>query len=133
VSPQFQATGKIHTIRVDGARLGGWDDFHSEFARAFGFPDFYGRNMDAWVDCMTRLDEPFSVFQIDQGDLVMLEVEHSDEFQREHPALSAALYECAAFVNGRRVEIGEPPILLLSSYLSPTLPAAGKGEEASRA
>jgi RNAse (barnase) inhibitor barstar len=22
----------------------------------FGFPDFYGRNMDAWIDCMTDID-----------------------------------------------------------------------------
>jgi RNAse (barnase) inhibitor barstar len=45
-------------VRIDGTRLQSWDAFHSAFASAFGFPDFYGRNMDAWIDCMTSLDSP---------------------------------------------------------------------------
>ncbi|MDZ4753789.1 MAG: barstar family protein [Phycisphaerae bacterium] len=28
------------------------------FAETFGFPGFYGRNMNAWNDCMTFLDGP---------------------------------------------------------------------------
>jgi len=40
-------------VRVDATHIRDWDNFHDVFADAFGFPDFYGRNMDAWVDCMT--------------------------------------------------------------------------------
>jgi len=30
-----------------------WASFHDVFMHTLGFPDFYGRNMDAWIDCMT--------------------------------------------------------------------------------
>ena len=35
-------------IHIDTARIKDWDSFHNVFAEAFGFPGFYGRNMDAW-------------------------------------------------------------------------------------
>jgi RNAse (barnase) inhibitor barstar len=33
-----------------------WTSFHDVFQHTLGFPDFYGRNMDAWIDCMTCVD-----------------------------------------------------------------------------
>ena len=40
-------------INVNGAAIVDWDSFHDEFQRAFRFFDGYGRNGDAWIDCMT--------------------------------------------------------------------------------
>ena len=45
-------------VEVDTADIHDWDSFHAVFSDAFGFPNFYGRNMDAWVDCLTYLDDP---------------------------------------------------------------------------
>ena len=45
-------------VIIDTARINDWDSFHTIFAEAFGFPGFYGRNMDAWIDCLTSLDTP---------------------------------------------------------------------------
>ena len=33
-----------------------WASFHDVFQHILGFPDFYGRNMNAWIDCMTSVD-----------------------------------------------------------------------------
>jgi hypothetical protein len=44
-------------VRVDGRRFL-TEDFHDIFNEAFGFPAFYGRNMNAWIDCLTSLDAP---------------------------------------------------------------------------
>ncbi|MGC8001097.1 barstar family protein, partial [Salmonella enterica] len=41
------------TVQLAGDRITDWDSFHTESAAAFGFPDFYGRSMDAWVDCLS--------------------------------------------------------------------------------
>ena len=30
-----------------------WERFHDFFANTFEFPGYYGRNMDAWNDCMS--------------------------------------------------------------------------------
>ncbi len=35
-------------VRIDTNRIVDWNSFHDVFAEAFGFPDFYGRNMNAW-------------------------------------------------------------------------------------
>lgn len=49
-------TGPV--VRIDGDRIVDWPSFHGVFAEAFGFPDFYSQNMDAWIDCLGYLDEP---------------------------------------------------------------------------
>ena len=51
-------------VRLDGSRLRTWDGFHDAFASAFGFPGFYGRNMNAWIDCMSYLDDPDTTLDI---------------------------------------------------------------------
>jgi hypothetical protein len=79
-----------------------WDSFHVEFARVFGFPDFYGRNMDAWVDCITSLDAPddgMSSIHCEGGTVMTLELENVKEFEYYCPEEYKALIECSAFVN----------------------------------
>jgi hypothetical protein len=46
----------VITIAAD--QITDWDSFHSVFQATLGFPEFYGRNMDAWIDCMTYVDDP---------------------------------------------------------------------------
>ncbi len=45
-------------VRIDCDRIIDWESLHDVFAEALGFPGFYGRNMNAWVDCLTSLDAP---------------------------------------------------------------------------
>jgi hypothetical protein len=104
-------------VPVDCARIRDWPSFHDEFKAAFGFPDFYGRSMDAWVDCMTSLDQPsdgMSRVHAEAGSVVTLQLDHVTPFRDQHPDLYAAIVECSAFVNWRRLKVGEPPVLSLS-------------------
>ena len=90
--------------------------FHAVFQEVFGFPEFYGRNMDAWNDCMTYLDDPdsgMSSVTVAKGGLVIIRVENASALKKRCPELYDALVECAAFVNYRRVDVGESPILAL--------------------
>src|SRR5262245_50244144 len=103
-------------VRVDGAQLRDWDSFHDVFASAFGFPEFYGRNMNAWIDCMTSLDAPEHGMTSVHGspsDPIVLQLDNANAVPKE---IFDALVNCAAFVNWRRLEIGSPPILMLSFY-----------------
>lgn len=102
----------IRTLRFDGRQLADWPAFHDAFSRALGFPDFYGRNQDAWIDCMTRLDAPgFNARGLDPGDILLVQIESAGA----DPAILTALLEMSAFVNHRRLQTGEAPILILSS------------------
>ena len=101
-------------VRVNAAEIQDWSSFHAVFQRVFGFPDFYGHNLDAWIDCMTSLDAPedgLSRVSVSPGEMLLLRIDQADEFQKRCPAQYAALLDGSAFVNRRRVEVGEAPIL----------------------
>jgi RNAse (barnase) inhibitor barstar len=106
----------IRSVEVDAARIQDWDTLHAVFADAFGFPDFYGRNLDAWIDCMTHLDEDFNDVRVAEGDLVLLHLANADSLKAAGPEILAAIFEMAAFVNYRRGEAGLSPILVLSCH-----------------
>jgi RNAse (barnase) inhibitor barstar len=106
-------------VRIDGRRITDWNTFHSVFSDAFGFPSFYGRNMDAWIDCMTYLDDPDAGMSSVHGttcDPVVLQIDHIDDVHQCDSAMYERIVDCSAFVNWRRIEKGDPPILLLSYY-----------------
>ncbi len=106
-------------VQIDGSKVSGWDSFHDLFAEVFGFPGFYGRNMNAWNDCMTYLDAPeesLSSVHVARGDVVVLCISGATELKERCPEIYDALVECSAFVNWRRIEKGEPAVLALSFY-----------------
>ncbi len=109
-------------VRLDTRRITDWNSFHDVFQEAFGFPSFYGRNMNAWIDCMTSLDTPedgLTSIPAKPGEVIVLQLEHVDDFCRRCPEQYAAIIECAAFVNWRRIDIGEPAVLALSFDKTP--------------
>jgi len=95
--------------RVDGKSLADWEKFHDFFAKTFDFPAYYGRNMDAWNDCM-------SDYCYSKG-LVSLHVDNAAEFKALNPAAFAALVECSAFINWRATDKGGDPLIVLSFYV----------------
>jgi hypothetical protein len=98
---------------LNAARITDWDSFHTESARAFGFPDFYGRNMDAWIDCLTGLDDGMSRFNLAEDETLTIAVSGAQDFARRCPEIAFALAEAVAFVNRRNVEVGAPARLSL--------------------
>ncbi|MCE3289344.1 MAG: barnase inhibitor [Caulobacter sp.] len=112
---------KVVVIPTDLIR--NWDTFHDVFARILGFPNFYGRNMNAWIDCLTSADAPedaMTTQAVGPGELLTLQLNDAADFARRCPEQYEALLECTAFVNYRRVEVGEPPVLslLLAGYFN---------------
>lgn len=108
-------------VKIDTRRIRDWQTFHDLFAEVFGFPEFYGRNMNAWIDCMTWLDDPtaeMTTVHAESGGVVVLNLEHVNEFASRCPEQYAAIIECAAFVNYRKIEIGEAAVLALSFFKS---------------
>lgn len=104
-------------VVIDGNRITDWESFHSVFSEALGFPTFYGRNLDAWIDCMTSLDDPtanMTSIHVAPGEIVALCVAEISDLRKRMPEIYDALIECTAFVNHRRVERGDSAILALS-------------------
>ena len=107
----------MNIVEVDTSKIHDWESFHAVFSEAFGFPDFYGRNMDAWIDCLTYLDDPaagMTRVHALSGGVVTLKLLGITEFAVRCPEQYDALIECAAFVNWRLVESGHAPVLSLA-------------------
>jgi hypothetical protein len=53
-----------------------------------------------------------------KGDLLTLRIDDAPDFKRRCPEQYEALIECIAFVNYRRMEVGEKPVLavMLNGY-----------------
>ena len=97
-------------VSLDCNRISDWRSFHEEFANAFGFPAFYGKNMNAWIDCMTDVDDPvagMSTIHCDRGSVLVLELLNVKTFRQRYPELYEAVIDGVAFVNWRRLEIGD--------------------------
>lgn len=107
-------------LRIDANLISDEESFHKVFSEAFGFPDFYGRNMNAWIDCMGYLDDPageMSSVHLAPGQTLGLVIENSRSLKQRCPAIFDALVECAAIVNWRCSEEGESPLLALAMDL----------------
>src|ERR1044072_7069871 len=104
--PHRMAGGCV--VPIDSDRITDWDSFHEVMSEAFAFPDWYGCNMDAWIDLMTCLDEDRAttgVF-VEAGEIVTLDLRNAGSFHERCPDIYDALIECSAFVNWRRMEAG---------------------------
>lgn len=104
-------------VRIDARRLTDAAGLHAAVAEAFGFPATAGKNLDALVDCLTELDNPkaaMSRVHVFPGQVVTLALEHTDPRNKPQAAQAKALVDAAAFVNWRRLERGQPPVLALA-------------------
>ena len=106
-------------IKVPVEKIYDWESFHRVFADIFGFPDFYGANMDAWIDCMTSIDKPedrMSKIHVEKGEMLVLDLGECTDFANKCPEQYEALLDSVAFVNYSRIEAGEAPVLSLSFW-----------------
>jgi len=97
---------EIKKYHFDANQITDWESFHDLFATTCGFPGYYGRNMDAWIDCTTDMasEDVLVVFEV--SNMGSLKTRCHDQF--------LAIVECSAFVNHRLLECGETPGLILS-------------------
>ena len=100
-------------VRLCGATIRDWDAFHDQSAAAFGFPAFYGRNMNAWIDCLTyvRDGDGMSRFTLGPNEALVIEVLDTEAFNRQAPEVFDAFVACTAFVNQRHASANEIPAL----------------------
>jgi hypothetical protein len=103
------------TVRLDAARIADWDSFHAESKREFGFPDYYGSTLDAWVDCLSYLrdGEGMTRFALGEDEVLTIEIQNSAQLKQGNPELLEELAFCIGGINERYEDYGEKPALKL--------------------
>lgn len=85
--------------------------FHAVCQRVFGFPDIYAHTMDAWVDCLSCLDDPsaeMSSLTLAPGELLLIVVPDTANLKQE---IFDDLIDGAIEVNARFVRRGKSPLI----------------------
>lgn len=110
-------------IRIDTAAIVDGPSFHAVWQSALGFPDFYGANLDAWIDCLSYLREEDAAgmarVHLAPDEMLIVELTDAESWRRRLPELSEALWDCTTFVNRRYTELGEPPAIALVPIAMP--------------
>lgn len=102
-------------IAIPTNKIVDWESFHTVFAETLGFPGYYGRNMDAWIDCLTYADSNMAMtsISVNPDELLILRLDEAADFLVRCPEQYSALIRCTAFVNYRRIEVGDEPVVAL--------------------
>ena len=103
------------SAELNGASILGWDTFHSECQQAFGFPDTYGKTMDAWVDCLSYLrdEDGMTKFRLMPNEVLEIVVKDAAAMRERVPDLLEEMTFCVAGINERYEDYGEKPALAL--------------------
>ena len=104
-------------VRIDARKLKDSASLHAALNDGFGFAAGSGKNLDALVDCLTHLDDArsgLSRVQVFPGQVALLVLEHVGETGTAEAAQVKSLTDVVAFVNWRRLEKGQPPVLALA-------------------
>ncbi len=92
-------------VIIDGSAIEDTKSFHSEFKFKFGFPSFYGGNMDALIDSLSYLDDKgcnmSKHFQLGKNEHLTILVNQSQDFKTNYPELFLQFIEVIIDVNER--------------------------------
>jgi hypothetical protein len=105
----------VRTVTLDTRIIVDKPTFHAACASAFEFPELYGRNMDAWIDCMSSLtdEHPLAGFRLGSDECLLLRVPDFEALEERVPEVARSLIACTAIVNRRYAEFGDSARIVL--------------------
>lgn len=89
----------MKTVVINTKSITDIQTFHQEFKHVLGFPDFYGMNMDAWIDCMSDIRGGMTSENLNTEEPLCIELLNTEDFGKRLPELLEDLIDCTAFVN----------------------------------
>jgi RNAse (barnase) inhibitor barstar len=96
----------IHEL--DGAAWTTPADFHTDAQRALNFPDYYGKNLASWVDCVAELAVP------DDGGMLLV-FRRFDVFAHAQPQLAQTILDSIESTSRRFLLTGRRLVALVQS------------------
>ena len=105
---------KTKTIKLDFSAITNLSEMHEYLKKEFGFPDFYGANVNALIDCWTSLRFPedgMVEITIEDNEVLLLEIKNLPS--KSHIILNHFLIAIQA-VNNRYTSKGKLPCIYLN-------------------
>ncbi len=105
---------KTQQIHIELQNLATIEDFHKHLKQKLGFPDFYGANYPALVDCLSSLrfpDDQMTTVTLEKEEVLVLEIQG---MSYDKYAILELLVFASQAVNERQVSRGDSPCILFS-------------------
>lgn len=94
-------------VTINFNKIANWESFHSVFSEVMGFPDFYGNNNNAWIDCMSYIDDKesgMSKVTVSPGESLEMLIVGTEQVTEKVPEVFIGFMEIVAAVNQRFIE-----------------------------
>jgi hypothetical protein len=92
-----------------------WDSFDDVFAKALRFPSYYGRNANAFIDCLSDIAEGRDVPPLlAEGEILTIDLGDLGDFGERCPEQLAALFDWVAWVNTESIDHDRAPRLVIA-------------------
>ncbi|MBU5926326.1 barstar family protein [Enterobacter sichuanensis] len=104
---------KVITLSIDFKEINDVTEFHNRVKQLFGFPDFYGNNFHAFIDCLTSLrfpEEGMTSLNLKKDEFLLLKISNINNLDEE---LKHDFLLSIQEVNNRSILFGEEPTILL--------------------
>ncbi len=101
-------------IVIDFSKINILEEMHNQLKETFGFPEFYGKNVNALIDCWSSLRFPLdgmNELTIDKPNEVVLF--KAIKLSSKSLVILNHLIIAIENVNSRNLEIGQTPCILL--------------------
>jgi len=107
IAKKFEKRQETMRIEIDFKKIVDWNSFHEIFKKIMGFPDFYGKNNNAWIDCMSYIDDKeagMSEITITPGRNLEIVILGTECGAKNCPKVFLGFMELVADVNQRFIE-----------------------------
>ncbi|SES65697.1 barstar family protein [Thorsellia anophelis] len=106
---------KLTELTLDFSTIKTYDDLHQKLTDLFGFPDFYGKNYPALIDCLTSLRHPedgMTTIHVSHDEAILLQISDMT-FDKATIGISGFLLAAIQFVNYRCMLADEKSLIYL--------------------
>ena len=122
-----------YSAQIDGSVIVDWDSFHDEFQKQLGFFDGYGRNMDAWNDCMRDMYtngeyKSLTKFDLSDGDTFTLVVVNTAQRKRNAEEVFSAFKGSDSALQHLHVQAKAHAVNLSTLFVAQQFPRASNLE-----
>ena len=96
-----------YTETINGANIKDWNSFHIEFQEKMGFIEGYGRNTNAWIDCMTDIFtngdyKSLTKYNLNEGDKFILRIVNAEKWKEQNTDIFNAFIEFCIWSNNEK-------------------------------
>lgn len=104
-------------VQIPTSNIIDWETFHDVFTSSLGFPDYYGRNENAFQDLLWYPEASDLGVEVAPGGTLLLLLEEPGEvLAKRCPQQFALLLETVAHANADRIERGGDAATLALAY-----------------